>query len=173
MISRWYFAEDGYEIYTVLKRTCWALALLIRSFCFATSSCRRRSPSCFSKVPYHQLSDEVICSSEANLRGIFVPVCKYDYHYLKKHTMDAHQRSDWLFVTRIMPLIRSAKPSQSLPKLGTLFRQVSGRPLTKVRLTAHPNPDKFFTENEPFENVDILLWIPFWVRWWNPSSAHA
>ena len=42
MISSWYFAEDGYEIYNALKRTCWAVILLITFFVLPRPRCRRR-----------------------------------------------------------------------------------------------------------------------------------
>lgn len=90
---------------------------------------------------------------ERHLRSrikLWLPLFKKTYH-------ERSPEVRWLFLTGIMPLIRSAKPSQSLPKLGTLFRQTSGRPLTKVRLTVHSYPDKFFTENEAFRKRRHLI----------------
>ena len=42
MISRCYFAEEGEEMYTVLKHTCWAIVLVIRPFVLSRPRCRRR-----------------------------------------------------------------------------------------------------------------------------------
>ena len=42
MVSRCCFAEYGWEIYKVSKRTCWAIVLSIRSFVLPRSRCRRR-----------------------------------------------------------------------------------------------------------------------------------
>ena len=53
MISRCYFANDGLEIHTVLKRTCWAIVLLIRSFVLPRTRCRRRRG--LLKVPSEDL----------------------------------------------------------------------------------------------------------------------
>ena len=42
MISRCYFAEDGWEMYTLWKHTSWAIVLLFRSFFLLLPRCRRR-----------------------------------------------------------------------------------------------------------------------------------
>ena len=42
VISRCCFAWDGQEMYKVLKRTCWAIVLPIRSFVFSCPRYRRR-----------------------------------------------------------------------------------------------------------------------------------
>ena len=42
VISRYRFAQDGLEMNKVLKRTCWAIFLSIRSFVFPCPRCRRR-----------------------------------------------------------------------------------------------------------------------------------
>ena len=42
VISRYRFAQDGLEMYKVLKHTCWAIVLPIRSFVFPCPRCRRR-----------------------------------------------------------------------------------------------------------------------------------
>ena len=42
VISRCCFAYDGWEMYKVLKRMCWTIVLVIRSFVFPCPRCRRR-----------------------------------------------------------------------------------------------------------------------------------
>ena len=41
VISRCCFALDGYEMYKIFKRTCWAIVLLIKSIVFLRPRCRR------------------------------------------------------------------------------------------------------------------------------------
>ena len=41
VISRCCFAWDGYEMYKIFKRTCWAIVLLIKSIVFPCPRCRR------------------------------------------------------------------------------------------------------------------------------------
>ena len=41
VISRCCFAWDGYEMYKIFKRTCWAIVFLIKSIVFPCPRCRR------------------------------------------------------------------------------------------------------------------------------------